>query len=99
MVETSQPSASQPEIAFLSGVGDLAYCQFCLEESKDRSKIKPLPYPPVLIPTKPVCRMVTLPGKGEKKFPRWEWQHMRACLKHARKILKMRKPRDITPDL
>ena len=98
MAETSQPSPSQPKVAFFSGVGDLAYCQFCLDESKDRSKIDPLPYPPILIPTKPMCIMVEVPGH-DKPMPRWQWHHMRACFKHARKILKTRKPKDVMPDL
>lgn len=89
------------KIAFINGNGDLAYCQLCLEGARSKAlkrggelNIEPLPHPPILIPTKPTCRMKDI---GGKQMPHWSWVHVRVCLKHARMLLKQMKPKDITP--
>lgn len=74
---------SKPPV-FLLAEGPEGYCHYCAQDGAGQ----PLPYPPILIPTKPMW---------VASSSKWRWDYRRVCVKHAKKIMRKIKERDLDP--
>lgn len=76
---------------FVSTGGETVVCHQC----KQLGEALPLPYPAIIIPTRPEF---VLPSESDKiKAPKWAFYQRAYCVRHARKILRRMGDNDLKP--